>query len=68
MSRTLTMMSPGEPHALRTRLRFLALKRASRSRPGSMASSGRPGLTMQDARDFLMAYCACFLAVSAFIA
>ena len=59
MSRTLTIMNPGEPHALRTRLRFLALKRASRR-------SHR--LTMQDAREFLMAYCACFLAVSAFIA
>ena len=64
MSRTLTMMSPGEPHALRTRLRFLALKRASRSSPGGSGA----GLTMQDAREFLMAYCACFLAVSAFIA
>ena len=62
MNRTITMMSPGEPHALRTRLRFHALKRASRSSPG------RSGLTMQDAREFLMAYCACFLAVSAFIA
>ena len=65
MSRTLTMMSPGEPHALRTRLRFLALKRASRSSP---ARSDSARLTMQDAREFLMAYCACFLAVSAFIA
>ena len=65
MSRTFTMMSPGEPHALRTRLRFLALKRASRSGP---ARSDSARLTMQDARDFLMAYCACFLAVSAFIA
>ena len=59
MSRTLTLMSPGEPHALRIRLRFLALKRATRK---------NVGLTMQDAREFLMAYCACFLAVSAFIA
>ena len=65
MSRTPSMMSPGEPHALRTRLRFLALKRASRSSP---ARSDSARLTMQDARDFLMAYCACFLAVSAFIA
>ena len=61
MSRTLTIMNPGEPHALRTRLRFLALKRASRRSLGT-------GLSMQDAREFLMAYCACFLAVSAFIA
>ena len=62
MSRTLSMIRPSEPHALRTRLRFLALKRAMR------ADSKRSALTMQDARDFLMAYCACFLAVSAFIA
>ena len=66
MSRTLTMMSPGEPHALRTRLRFLALKRASRDSGPARSDSAR--LTMQDAREFLMAYCACFLAVSAFIA
>ena len=59
MSRTLSMIRPSEPHALRTRLRFLALKRATRR---------SRGLTMQDAREFLMAYCACFLAVSAFIA
>lgn len=65
MSRTLTVMNPGEPHALRTRLRFLALKRASRSSP---VRSDSARLTMQDAREFLMAYCACFLAVSAFIA
>ena len=53
------MIRPSEPHAFRTRLRFLALKRATRK---------NVGLTMQDAREFLMAYCACFLAVSAFIA
>ena len=59
MNRTLTLTRPAEPNAFRVRLRFLALKRASRR---------GHGLTMQDARDFLMAYCACFLAVSAFIA
>ena len=59
MSRTLSIIRPSEPHAFRTRLRFLALKRATRQ---------NPGLTMQDAREFLMAYCACFMAVSAFIA
>jgi hypothetical protein len=59
MSRTLSMIRPSEPHAFRTRLRFLALKRATRE---------NAGLTMQDAREFMMAYCACFLAVSAFIA
>ena len=58
MSRTLTLIRPSEPHTFRARLRFIALKRASR----------RSGLTAQDAREFLMAYCACFLAVSAFIA
>ena len=59
MDSTLTLIRPAEPNAFRVRLRFLALKRASRR---------SHGLTMQDARDFLMAYCACFLAVSAFIA
>ena len=58
MSRTLILTRPAEPNAFRVRLRFLALKRASRKR----------GLSAQDARDFLMAYCACFLAVSTFIA
>lgn len=58
MSRTLALTRPAEANAFRARLRFLALKRASR----------KSGLTAQDARDFLMAYCACFLAVSAFIA
>lgn len=62
MCRTLSMIRPGEPHALRTRLRFLALKRASRK------TGLKSSLTAQDLRDFLMAYCACFLAVSAFIA
>lgn len=28
----------------------------------------RKGITMQDAREFLLAYCACFVAVMAFIA
>ena len=64
MSRTLSMIRPSEPHAMRTRLRFLALKRASRTPSGRRDAA----LTMEDARDFLMAYCACFLAVSAFIA
>ena len=58
MSRTLTHIRPSEPHTFRTRLRFLALKRASR----------RSAVTAEDARDFLMAYSACFLAVSTFIA
>jgi hypothetical protein len=54
----IALIRPSEPHTFRTRLRFAALKRASR----------RGGFTAQDLRDFLMAYCACFLAVSAFIA
>ena len=58
MSCTQALIRPSEPHTFRTRLRFVALKRASR----------RSGLTAQDAREFLMAYCACFLAVSTFIA
>ena len=62
MSRSLALIRSSEPHAFRTRLRFLALKRASRANPENA------GLTMQDAREFLMAYCACFLAVSTFIA
>lgn len=58
MSRTLSMIRPSEPHTFRARLRFIALKRAARP----------IGFTAQDARDFLMAYCACFLAVTTFIA
>ena len=58
MNHTLILTRPAEPNAFRVRLRFLALKRASR----------KNSLTAQDVRDFLMAYCACFLAVSAFIA
>ena len=58
MSRTLTLIRPSEPHTFRSRLRFLALKRASR----------RSAITAQDVREFLMAYCACFCAVSLFIA
>lgn len=58
MTRTLTTIRSREPHTFRTRLRFIALKRAAR-RTRNLA---------QDVREFLMAYCACFLAVSAFIA
>ena len=58
MSRTITLTRPAEPNAFRMRLRFLALKQATRE----------TGLTAQDAKEFLMAYCACFLAVSTFIA
>jgi len=59
MSRTLTMLRPSEPNRFRRHLRFSVLKRSAR----------RTALiTTQDVRDFLLAYCACFLAVSAFIA
>jgi hypothetical protein len=34
----------------------------------SLPSRRRAGFTIDDLRDFLMAYCACFMAVSAFIA
>lgn len=54
----MTRVGPGEPHTFRTRLRFQALKRRSR---------GHGRITAQDLREFLMAYCACFLAVSVFI-
>lgn len=40
--------------------------RASRVLVGPAQANWR--LTTQDAKEFLMAYCACFLAVSAFIA
>ena len=72
MNSTTTLTRPAEPNAFRVRLRFLILKRASRSGPGrsglTIPGLTLSGLTMQDARDFLMAYCACFMAVSAFIA
>ena len=48
-----------EPNAFRRTVRFAALKRSARS---------NALLTAQDVREFLMAYCACFLAVSTFIA
>lgn len=59
MSRTLTLLRPSEPHRFRRHMRFAVLKRSAR----------KPALlTTQDAKDFLLAYCACFMAVSAFIA
>ena len=50
---------PSEPHRFRRTVRFAALKRTARR---------SPAITAQDVREFLMAYCACFLAVSTFIA
>lgn len=58
MSRTLPLHRPAGAHPIRQSLRFAELKRKSRE----------PRFTMQDLREFLMAYCACFLAVSTFIA
>ncbi len=45
-------------HPFRRSLRFTELKRQTRL----------PRISMQDLREFLMAYCACFLAISTFIA
>lgn len=49
--------APAAPHPFRRRIAFAA------SSPGA-----RRGITAQDVREFLMAYCACFVAVSAYIA
>jgi len=35
---------------------------------GAGKDEAKTGITAQDMRDFLLAFCACFLAVSAFIA
>jgi len=58
MSRIATL-SPAEPHSFRRHVRFQVLKQTARR---------RAVLSAQDVREFLMAYCTCFLAVSAFIA
>ena len=55
----MSMLRASEPHPFRRTMRFAALKQAARR---------GPLLTAQDVREFLMAYCACFLAVSTFIA
>ena len=60
MNHTATLGRPVEPHAFRRQLAFAALRRSVRE--------PRPLFTAQDVREFLMAYCACFLAVSAYIA
>ena len=59
MNRAMPLSRASEPHPFRRTVRFAALKQSARR---------APLLTMQDVREFLMAYCACFLAVSAFIA
>ena len=59
MSRIHAIPRPAGTHPLRQAIRFTALKRKSRA---------PDRFTGQDLREFLMAYCACFMAVSAFIA
>ena len=59
MNTTASLARPVEPHPFRRQIAFAALRRAARS---------QPRITAQDVREFLMAYCACFLAVSAYIA
>ena len=59
MNPAMSMLRASEPHPFRRTMRFAALKQAARR---------GPLLTAQDVREFLMAYCACFLAVSTFIA
>lgn len=47
------------------------IKRHAHAAPHTMMARlrhWRGAITMQDARDFLLAYCACFVAVMAFIA
>jgi hypothetical protein len=51
---------PAAGHPLRRRLRLAGIRRRIRPSPTR--------LTAQDVRDFLLSYCACFLAVSAFVA
>lgn len=50
---------PSEPHWLRNRLRFNRVKHVVRE---------RARISAEDVRQFLTAYCACFLAVSVYIA
>jgi len=59
MSRAMPLMRVSEPHPFRRQVRFAALRQAARR---------APLITAQDVREFLMAYCACLLAVSTFIA
>lgn len=59
MSRSHALHRPAGAHPLRQALRFNQLKRRSRA---------TVAITATDVREFLMAYCACFLAVSTFIA
>ncbi len=58
---------PVGSHPIRQSLRFAALKQKVRRKEVEPEGSAKR-ISMQDLREFLMAYCACFLAVSAFIA
>jgi hypothetical protein len=61
--RSLVMTDEGSRHP------FLASLPPHIRRGGqALAVPGRRTSLVQDARDFLIAYCACFLAVTAFIA
>lgn len=60
MAPVLPLHRPVAGHPLRRRMRFAELKRRVRRPPAR--------LTIRDGRDFLLAYGACLLAVSAFIA
>ena len=53
-------------HPFRQSLRFAVLRQQARNLAEPERIAGR--FSMQDLREFLMAYCACFLAVSTFIA
>lgn len=51
------------------RARMTAALAATTDMPdeAQIARPGKPLLTMQEVKDFLLAYCACFMAVSAFL-
>ncbi len=53
-------------HAMRHTMPYRL--RAGLRRMWAGVKAAPKAITMQDARDFLLAYCACFVAVSAFIA
>jgi hypothetical protein len=59
MKHTAALARSAEPHPFRRQVAFASARRAVR-RPS--------GITAQDVREFLMAYCACFVAVTAYIA
>lgn len=66
MSQALPSRRPAASHPFRQSLRFAVLRQQARSHREPERIAGR--FSLQDLREFLMAYCACFLAVSTFIA